>query len=333
MKKRIGYLALLLAFLLIGCTFLSHRVEEIMMTQAVVRHFEGSNITISGRALFDSVLYDVEEGLGWNTGLRASEVSPTAYERMSDGSLMMDYGTIDVIYTASRVPVPGEQVNRIVTDRKGNRETAPDQYLVIYCDGVPQKHDIPEELFLVKRNENVMLLEAAESPMPFLEHEAKGKFSMIWGMEWRIFSMTDLEQLAGSLPLIALAAVLAVIPPVLFLVGLCLPPLDGGKDPVLRLQLAVGLSFLAGFVWVLYAIRLPASLVPVDMVFQWDHYTYHVQTALNALELLEEPGLAQLLAQSRTNALLILAGSVLLLTILLVFSIVLHLKTKRKHVF
>ena len=324
MKKRIGYLCMFLAFLLIGCTFLSRRVEETMMTQAVVKHFSGSNITIPGKVLFDMVLYDAEEGLGWNTGLRASEVSPTAYERMSDGSLKMDYGSIDVIYTASRVPVPGERVNRIVTDKKGNRETAPDQYLVIYCDGVPQKHDIPEELSLVKRNENAMLLEAAESPVPFLEHEAKGKFSMIWGMEWRIYSMTDLEQLINSLPLITLAAVLAVIPLALFLLGLCLPPTDIGKDPVLRLQLGVGISFLAGFIGVLYAIRLPSSLMPVDMIFHWDHYTSQLQLALNALELLEEPGLAQLLVQSRTSAILILVSGGFMLAVLLTLSAVLH---------
>lgn len=324
MKKRIGYLCMFLAFLLIGCTFLSRRVEKLMMTQAVVKHFEGSNITIPEKALFDLVLYDAEEGLGWNTGLRASEVPPTAYERMSDGSLMMDYGTIDVIYTASRVPVPGERVNRIQTDKKGNRDTVQDLYLAIYSNGVPAKHDIPEELSLVKRNENVMLLDAEESPVPFMEHEAKGRFDQILGLEWRIYSMTDLEQLAGSLPLIALAAVLAVIPLALFLLGLCLPPPDAGKDPVLLLQLGVGISFLAGFIGVLYAIRLPASLMPVDMVFQWDHYTYHVQTALNALELLEEPGLAQLLVQSRTSAILILVSGGFMLAVLLTLSVVLH---------
>ena len=324
MKKRIGYLCMFLAFLLIGCTFLSRRVEKLMMTQAVVKHYEGSRIIVPDKALFDYVLYDVEEGVGWNTGLRVSEVYPGSYERMPNGGLLFEYGSLDVIYTASRIPVPGERVNRIQTDKKGNRDTVQDLYLAIYSNGVPAKHDIPEELSLVKQNENVMLLDAEESPVPFMEHEAKGRFDQILGLEWRIYSMTDLEQLINSLPLITLAAVLAVIPLALFLLGLCLPPTDIGKDPVLRLQLGVGISFLAGFIGVLYAIRLPSSLMLVDMIFHWDHYTSQLQLALNALELLEEPGLAQLLVQSRTSAILILVSGGFMLAVLLTLSAVLH---------
>jgi len=327
MKKRIGYICLLVSFLLIGCTFLSHRVEETMMTQAVVRTLKGSNVILPDKVLFkDSgvpVMYDAEEGLGWNTGLRAAEVPSRSYEVLGDGKLKMESAFMDLIYTASREPIAGQKMNRINGDK---RESAPDQYLVVYLNGVPQSHEMPVDASLVRSSENVMLLDIPASALPFMEHEAKGLFGSIWGLQWRIYSITDLEQLVGSLPLIALAAVLALIPMVLFLLGVCFPPCLTDKDPVLRLHVGVGIAFMAGFVGVLYAIRLPSSLVPKEIIFQWDHYSAELSTALNALQLLEEPGLAVHLAQSQTVALWILLAGAAVLAVLLLVSLILRKK-------
>lgn len=328
MKKRICYICLFVGFLLIGCTFLSHRVEEAMMTQAVVRTLQGSNVVLPDKVLFkDSgvpVMYDAEEGLGWNTGLRAAEVPSRVYEVLGDGRLKMESAYMDLIYTASREPIVGQRINRLDADK---RETGPDQYLVLYLNGVPKSHELPSDASLVRSCDNAMLLDMPESALPFMEHEAKGQFGSIWGLQWKIYSMTDLEQLVGSLPLIALAAVLALIPTVLFLLGVCLPPRYTDRDPVLRLHIGVGIAFLAGFVGVLYAIRLPSSLVPKEIIFQWDYYSAELNTALNALQLLEEPVLAAHLARSQAVALGILLAGAAVLAVLLIISLILRKKT------
>lgn len=328
MKKRIGYICLLVSFLLIGCTFLSHRVEETMMTQAVVRTLKGSNVILPDKVLFkDSgvpVMYDAEEGLGWNTGLRAAEVPSRNYEVLGDGKLKMESAFMDLIYTASREPIAGQKMNRLNGDK---RESAPDQYLVVYLNGVPQSHEMPVDASLVRSSENVMLLDIPASALPFMEHEAKGLFGSIWGLQWRIYSITDLEQLVGSLPLIALAAVLAVIPVMLFLLGACLPPKIADRDLMFRFHMAFGVLALAGFIVLINTIQLPFSLMPTDMIFQWEHYAAELQTAMAALEQVGDTAFAALYAQKQTEAVLILGAGGVALIITLTVSVALYKKT------
>lgn len=319
MKKRICYICLLVGFLLIGCTFLSHRVEETMMTQAVAKKLVGFDIVLPGSVMFEGsgkpTLYAAEEGLGWNTGIRATEVSDRSYEIMENGMLKLSGGSGTIIYTASREPLVGQRVNIL-----DERASAPDRYLVLYLNGVPAKHDLPKDASPVKRSDSAILLEIPESALPFMEHEAKGKFGSIRGLQWRIYSLTDLEQLVGSLPLIALAAVLAAIPPVLFLLGVLLPHRQTGKDLMLRFHIGYGAASLAGFVGLLYAIRLPCSLVPADNIFQWEHYTAELSAVLSALEQLEELQLASLLNRVQTQSGWILAAGAAALAVSLVIS-------------
>lgn len=204
------------------------------------------------------------------------------------------------------------------------RETGPDQYIVVYLNGVPKNHELPKDASLVKRCDNVILLDIPESAKPFMEHEAKRQFSSIWGLQWRIYSLADLEQLMESLPLLALAAVLAVIPLVLFLMGAILPPRLTGKDLMLRLHVGVGILFMAGFIGLLGVTQLPFSLMPADMIFQWDHYSAQLQTAMDALAQLEEYSLHTILAQNQTAALCILAAGALLLVAMVILTFFLY---------
>ena len=328
MKKRIGYICLLVGFLLIGCTFLSHRVENVMMTQAVVWTLKGSNVILPDSVLFkDSgmpVMYAAEGGLGWNIGLRADEVPSRVYEVLGDGRLQLDSAYMDLVYTASREPIVGQRINRLDADK---RETGPDQYLVIYSNGVPKKHELPSDLSLVKRSDSVMLLDAAEAKRPFMEHEVKGKFDSIWGLQWKIYSLTDLRLLVGSLPLIALAAVLAVIPVMLFLLGACLPPKITDRDMMFRFHMGFGILALAGVIVLINAIQLPFSLMPTDMIFQWEHYTAELQTAMAALEQVGDTTIGALYAQKQTEAVLILGAGGVALIITLAVSVALYKKT------
>ena len=301
------------------------------MTQAVVRTLKGSNVILPDRVLFkDSgvpFMYDAEDGLGWNTGLRAAEVPSRVYEVLGDGSLKLESAYMDLIYTASREPIVGQRINRLDADK---RETGPDQYLVVYLNGVPKNHELPKDASLVKRCGNVILLDISESAKPFMEHEAKGQFSSIWGLQWRIYSLADLEQLMESLPLLALAAVLAVIPLVLFLLGAALPPRFEDKDLMLRLHIGFGAAALAGFVGLLYAIQLPFSLVPEEIIFQLDHYSVQLQTAMDALAQLEEYSLHTILVQNQTAALCILAAGALLLVAMVILTFSLYKKGNKR---
>lgn len=324
MKKRICYICLLVGFLLIGCTFLSRRVEETMMTQAVGRKLSGFEIELPQSVLFEGPagtnLYYAEEGLGWNTGLRAGIISPRSYEFLGTQRLLLKGASSgQLIYTASREPLEGQRVNIL-----GERESAPDRYLILYPNGIPEELTLPETVSLAKSADSILLLDVAESALPFMEHEVKGKLSDISGVQWRIYSLADLEQLVESLPLIALAAVLAGIPIVLFLLGILLPPRQTEKDLMLRLHIGVGAVSLAGFVGLLYAIRLPCSLVPADNIFQWEHYTSELSAMLSALEQLEELQLPSLLNRMQTVSGWTLAVGAAALAVSLVISGVLY---------
>ena len=64
MKNRIRYVCLFLGFLLVGCTFLSRRVEKNMMTQVVAVSPMRYDMLLPMTALQDGKLYYLEEGLG-----------------------------------------------------------------------------------------------------------------------------------------------------------------------------------------------------------------------------------------------------------------------------
>lgn len=322
MKKRIGYICLFVSFLLIGCTFLSRRVEKNMMTQVVAVSPMRYDMLLPVTALQEGKLYYLEEGLGWNTGTRATQISDFYYKFTEKGQILLDgYREERVVVSASRNLQPGDRVNPLQ-----ERETGQDQYLVIYSGAMPKQLNLPEGAALRKQAEGVLLLDMEEVSLPFLENEAKTQLLRIQGRQWQICSMADLEGFARSLPRLALAAVFAAIPPVLFLLGAVLTPRK--KDLMLRLHIPVGLVGVAGFIGLIFSIQLPFSLVPKDMIFQWDHYAAQLQTVLDALELLGEPDFAALLAQCKTAALWILAAGGIALAVLLIGSAVLYRRSE-----
>jgi len=322
MKKRIGYICLFVSFLLIGCTSLSRRVEKNMMTQVVAVSPMRYHMLLPMTALMDGKLYYLEEGLGWNTGTRATQISDFYYKFTEKGQILMDgFEEERVVVSTSRNLQPGDPVNPLQ-----ERETGQDQYLVIYLGGMPKQLNLPEGAVLRKQAEDVLLLDVEEVSLPFLENEAKTQLLSIQGRQWQIYSKRDLEGFARSLPRLALAAVFAAIPPVLFLLGAVLPPRK--KDLMLRLHIPVGIAGLAGFIGLIFSIQLPFSLMPEDMIFQWDHYTVQLQTVLDALDQLGEPGFASLLTQCQTAALWILAAGGIVLAALVVGSAVLYKRSE-----
>lgn len=322
MKKRIGYVCLFVTFLLICCTFLSRRVEKNMMTQVVAVSPMRYDMLLPVTALQDGKLYYLEEGLGWNTGTRATQISDFYYEFTDKGQILLDgFKEERVVVSASRNLQPGDRVNPLQ-----ERETGQDRYLVIYSGGMPKELNLPEGAALRKQAEGALLLDMVEVSLPFLENEAKTRLLSIQGRQWQIHSMGDLEGFARSLPRLALAAVFAAIPPVLFLLGAVLPPRK--KDLMLWLHIPVGIVGLAGFIGLIASIQLPFSLVPADMIFQWEHYTAQLRTVLDALALLGEPDFAALLAGCQTDALQIMAAGGAALAALMIGSAVLYRRSE-----
>lgn len=309
MKNRIRYVCLFLGFLLVGCTFLSRRVEKNMMTQVVAVSPMRYDMLLPMTALQDGTLYYLEEGLGWNTGIRATQISDFYYEFTDKGQILLDgFKEERVVVSASRNLQPGDPVNPLQ-----ERETGQDRYLVIYPNGVPEKLRLPDAATPVKQAEGSLLLEIQEAALPFLEQEAKTELQGIQGRQWRIYSRRDLDALAESLPRLAFAAVFAAVPLVMFLFGAILPPERTDKGRVLWFHAVVGIVGMAGFISLIYSVHLPYSLVPEDMIFRWEHYAEHLRWALDAFAQLDENSFGAVLTQCRNLALWIIgAGGVLL---------------------
>ena len=130
--KRAVSISMLIGYLLIVCTLLSLKIESTMMVQAVTHPLNAvTENTVSDSALFSDGhgkhLYYVEEGIGWDDGLRVKEFEEDLYShnlgtRTVELSMYYDW---NVIVTASRQPQAGEKIEIIE-----NRSTEQDHYLL-----------------------------------------------------------------------------------------------------------------------------------------------------------------------------------------------------------
>ena len=114
MKKTVLCIFSLVLFLLVACTILCAEIEDTMMTHAIIKQESGNEfeVKLQPSSIFEDMmgthLYEMTEGVGWNTGLRAVEVPEGYYnaEALSASS----FGKWDYIMSASRQPREGERI-------------------------------------------------------------------------------------------------------------------------------------------------------------------------------------------------------------------------------
>ena len=299
MKKTVLCIFSLILFLLVACTILCAEIEDTMMTHAIIKQESGNEFTINLQpsSIFEDMmgthLYEMTEGVGWNTGLRATEVPEGYYnaEALSASS----FGPWDYIMSASRQPREGERVMIWALQRDLTREE--DTYLLYYPMGILDFEAMVKEgyiseydyekvmsgLEILEQNEQSMLVRVERGTIPYTEQMAKTELSALEGYDWRIYRIKDVEKLLSSLPLVALIAVTLVFPVVLWAYTCWLSRKEEENATLIKINAGVIAGMLIVLLILMKIIDLPPSLMPLDNIFDMAHYSQTFGTIFSLL--------------------------------------------------
>lgn len=294
MKKKALCIFSLILYLLVACTIVSHWIEDQMMTQVTIseRKNRGDSFSFKQAVLFaddqGKHLYEMIDGTGWNSGPRASMLPDASWYINAINSAVEYDGnkqSYRFITSASRMLTEGEAVKVIE-----NTRVTDDQYLCIFTHGVPEELLLPKNAEIAARNETTLLLNIADGAFPFFEHTAKGLSESLAAAD-HIISLTDAKAFLNALPSLALTAALLLAGIMVWAVSclLCIRPRK--YKWFLRFNIMLVIVLLCSLAFLLNGIELPASMLPAENIFDWQHYSRQISLLINALEELEFSGI------------------------------------------
>ena len=299
MKKTVLCIFSLILFLLVACTILNAEIEDTMMTHAIVKQESGMEfeINLQPSSIFEDMkgkhLYELTEGVGWNTGLRASEVPESYYN--AEALSCSSFGKWEYIMSASRQPREGERIMVWALQRDMTKEE--DTYLLYYPEGILDFEAMVEEgyiseydyekvmsgLEILEQNEQSMLVRVEKGTIPYTEQMAKTELFALEGYDWRIYRIKDVEKLLSSLPLVALIAVTLVFPIVLWAYTCVLARKEEENATLIKINAGVIAGMLFVLLILMKIIDLPPSLMPLDNIFDMAHYSQTFDTIFSLL--------------------------------------------------
>lgn len=287
MKKNVLYVFSLLLYILAACTLVSQKIETEMITLAAVRDvdftdYSGKKIEMPLSAVFTDAegghLYEIVDGTGWENGLRFQEISESIWNVEESGIVSMpaerDYR---IVQSASRQPQPGEPVEVL-----GRTKPANDRYLAIYTEELPEEFNLPITAEIAARSSRVLLLDMTNAATPFLEHRAKN-MSITTSSSTRIFSLTDVAQFLETIPLVVLLAVVLAAPVLIWLYSSVLVRNTSRNKGFLLANIGLVAGLLCFAVWIMKKIDLPASMLPVSNIFEFDYYSSELSMVFDSL--------------------------------------------------
>lgn len=324
MKRRVLCVFSLVFWVILVCTLISARVEQLMMPTVEVKEMEmdAPDLTISADALFHDDtgmhLYRVIRGYGWETGLRVYEVPDDEYTLFGDLLEVAGYSTY-IMYT-THDPTLGAQVQI--------REEPPlfmdDTLVAVFPNGVPAYSVAKNGMYVETQTDTALLIAAPGADYPFMENLArtylqttKDESYYTQGPDSAFYSLNDLYWFMGNLLLAAL--LIAVL---FFSVAVwarcCKLSRSAKKNrrPLLVNGILAAIV-LGGILLILYAVDLPSSLLPRSRITDFAHYAAEFSALFAALHDLAQNGSAAAenavrFAQNR----MVLAGLIVLAGIL-----------------
>lgn len=292
MKKTVLWIFSLILYILAACTILSHMIEREMTNQVDVwtvksNNYYGAPLQTATTYLFDnSHLFEIQEGSGWESGMRSLEILPPAWQiGFVESTPVVELSSsraYTFVRSASRTPYTGELVEVVDTT------FAPSTYLLIYPEGVPEFRMYPDETTVVAQSANAIMLTDRRGVVPFMEHRMKGELRTIAAPGWRIFDTAAVEQFLNQLPALSAATVLLIAGLVLWLLS-CIWSVGGNSGLIWFNSIAAAL-LLVGVWHLLQGVDLPASLLPGRNILNWNHYADTFDMIFRHLELLGSSG-------------------------------------------
>ena len=278
MKKHVFCVFFLIFLTLITCTILSDAIQREMTLEVIgyekrksydafsmpeEMHFTDEN---------GSHLYEVYEGSGWESGLRAREIF------MDYGYFVVDRDMV-IARGASRQPVYSELV-----DLYDGRDTAPSTYLAYYPDGIPEENGLLFQAEILEQSDHVLLLYQEKGIQPFTENQAKFSMIQLTADNWRVYSLDALDQLLRGIPDSLLAIVLVAAVGILGILT-CILSYHPHRNRWLILLNCLAITTVLFFLTrVLNRIDLPASMLPPENIFQIPYYRTELAALYSALE-------------------------------------------------
>lgn len=279
MKKNVLCVFSLIFLALVTCTLLSMKIEDEMLLEVIGYEKKEAYSTLSMPSdmyFVDDVgmrLYEVYEGTGWESGLRAREV-----QLDSAGYFMTDRDYI-IVRGASRQPVYGE-----LAELYDGKDTAPATYLAVYPNGIPEENKMLFQAEILEQSDHVLLLYVENATQPFMENRAKGGLVQLKAGKWKIYSLEAVTQLLENVPMSMVAIVLLFALVVIGInTSLLARNLERNKVTVCVNGILI-LGMMAGLVWAFGSIDLPASMLPSTHIFDISHYKSLLGDIYTALE-------------------------------------------------
>lgn len=306
MKKKVMCFLFLAVFLLTACTFLSTKIEEEMMTQVTVHnakpkkagagivslpvyylYFEDETIDAIHRD-YDGVygaetytLYQLENGSGWEEGLRVYEVDQEAYHLDP-----LEYAVVgfdetrgwSFISCASRRPQVGQKVEILKNEEKGT-----EYYLLRYPSDIPTVEFLPPDMTILAQEGNSMVVSLKNVPQAMLYQRTRQMLGDYGTLGIEIYSLRAVDQFLHCLPPIAGVAVLLIFALVIWVQSYILLKNDWENRFYLAANALMGLALLWGLWQLLQRIDLPASLLPGDSILNLGYYQQESASIFEAL--------------------------------------------------
>lgn len=352
MKRKVLFVFSLVAWVLVVCTLLSFRIEDMMTAQVVTAPREPYGPTIlpmeslfydeTGRHLFEMV-----EGTGWESGTRARELGNQSYSVVENESDEDDENDNTQEVSASpsyngkliRFSSRPLRENELVEEVTG-RETAADTYLAIFPETILEFDRISNSLKLESRTDTALLLSAPNAAQPFMETRARSQLYQVAELrpyihpmtatETRVYSLLAVEQFMDNVPRLALLLVMLLFPVVLWVGTYVLSRKRSGNKGLICTNLAIAVLDAAYIPQLLDTIDLPSSLLPIDMIFDFRHYVGEFRQVFDTLKTFEDNQLAQSTLKATENVqqmayTILLAGLLLAILVIVIEFVVAYI--------
>lgn len=283
MKKKVIYVFSLILYLLIVSTILSQKIEVEMCTQVEISERKytghvGAAFSVSTDALFvdeeGEHLYEIVDGSGWESGSRIQEISDSVWSMGNYGKLSLPNGrSYCLVESASRQPVEGEMALIVkIPGRTKDYVPFTDQYLVYYPGGVPEDFVLPDDSQIIAQSDTAVLLDMSDIVYPFFEQRAKHLSASMENENCRVFSMTEVETFLEQLPKVVALAVCLLLPVVIWIFSGVMVREAFRYKKLLLVNVGIAVIFLCVAIGILGQIDFPASLMPIDNIFDGAHY-------------------------------------------------------------
>ena len=346
MRKK-GFLVLLLTlWLLLFNTFFAFRVEKLMtpfVTTTSPQHNAksiGTVVPLDCQFWDDTgavVLYQVYEGMSWESGDCVRPLNPELYE-IKDRDIPVK-GLVTIVQYSTKPPRTGEQVNVIE-----KRERRDDAWLAVYPKETFQMKELGEDITIEAQNDSAALLSIAETEQPFLE---KSAISMIFksevfstentagtGPQVSICSLLETKQFFSQLPV--LAVLIAIVIGFLILwVESCILANDLIKNKRSLMSNAVIALILTVAVPVcIHSLNFPSSLLPQNNIAEVEFYANKYSEVFGALHVFAADGnqIARQVIEHSEQMIALSFGIILLGIILAVGIVLLEIRLRRKKI-